>query len=181
MKYSQNYLRSLNRRKASGFSLVESVFAIVIVGTMFAAAMSTLGASKRTQLRLTKQNQAAWLADSLLAEIMEQAYIEPTESVVTFGKEALETGQSNRSTYDDVDDYHNLKTSPPVLKDGSAIDGIGATWKRKITISWIDPTNVPNTAASDKGLKKIVVDVYENDVLVTSRYGYRQQRSDLGR
>jgi type II secretory pathway pseudopilin PulG len=168
-------------RHVKGFSLVECVFAIIVVGTMFAAAMNTLGASKRIQFRITENNNAAWLAESLLSEIMEQAYIEPTETITTFGEEALEVGAANRSRYDDVDDYHKLSNSPPVASDGNTLEGIDSSWKRTVTVTWIDPDSVPDTVASDKGLKKILVQVYKKDVLVESLHGYRQQRSDLGR
>jgi len=144
-----------------GFTLVEAVLSTVIVSVMLVAALSTIGASRLIQQKVSLSSRGRLLAESLLAEIIQQAYQDPDETVA-FGPESGEQ-TNNRSDFDDVDDYHGWSQSPPTNKDGSTI-AEASGWKRTVTVSWVDPGAPAQTETSESGAKRITVTVSRSNV-----------------
>lgn len=149
-------------------TLIEVMFAVVIMSTMLVAAFTAVGASAKS--RIAQQESAFGLAlgRQLLAEIMQTRYqdlINPT-----FGNES---GENSRSQYDDVDDYDGYKENQGCLyADGTSIPGAGS-WKRKVTVDWVqlvDPTSKSN---SETGLKRITIKVTSPTGKTWTLYGYR--------
>ena len=150
---------------AGGFTLIESVMSILIVGLMLVAALNTVGASKLSQMRNAEQVIGPPLAEDLMAEILNQLYEEPDDSV-DFGRESGESG-GDRADWDDVDDYDGHSSSPPEAKDGSALPGLTG-WARKVTVNWADPLIPANNALLPSGIKRIKVEVlYQGRVVTT--------------
>jgi len=155
-----------------GFTLVEAVMSMLIVGLMLVAALNTVGASKIAQARNAEQSLGPMLAEDLMAEILSQNYQEPTDPV-QFGREAGEPG-GDRSTWDDVDDYDGWDSSPPEVlqnKDGTAIPDLSG-WGREVKVVFVDPGLV-NTSVSDIGLKRIQVTVTHMGRVVAELWGLR--------
>jgi type II secretory pathway pseudopilin PulG len=146
--------RIRNPKCARGFTLVEAVISMIIVAVMFVASLNTVGMSKLTQHKAVLVSRGRMFAESLLAEIQEQAYQDPVEPHV-FGRETGELPTS-RTAYDDVDDYHGWSESPPVAKDGTALPN-SANWRRIVTVEWVDPLNPQQVSATETGAKRITV------------------------
>ncbi len=145
-----------------GFTLVEVAVSVVIVGLLLATSLQVVGAAKIGQYQLTERARGNALAKALLAEITPLGYVEPD----------TETGET-RSTWDDVDDYNGLSESPPTFKDGAAMTvPQPSTWKRTVSVGWIDPLTLA-AAASDSGAKKIVVTVTHNGRTVATQTAVR--------
>jgi len=142
----------VHRRTA--FTLVEAVIATVIVSVMLVAALGTVGTSRLVQQKVSLSSRGRLLAESLLAEIIQQAYQDPDETVA-FGAESGEK-TNNRSDFDDVDDYHGWSQSPPKTKSGSAIPA-STGWTRTVTVVWVDPAAPAQTETSESGAKRITV------------------------
>ena len=137
MSQSRRYYppRPLNRK---GFSLIESVVSVLLVGVLMVAAMQALGASKRRESDTFDRLRGRQLAGAMLNEILLQAYKEPeTDDAPLFG---LEPGEStgNRSLFDDVDDYVGWTSSPPNDRSGTALPGFTG-WTRSVAVQWADP------------------------------------------
>ncbi len=143
-----------NPQSHSGFTLVEAVISTVVVAVMFAAALQTVGAAKITQRKASLVSQGQMLAESLLAEILQQNYQEPGATYV-FGREAGES-DTIRTAYDDVDDYQGWTESPPVAKDGTALPN-SANWRRTVAVEWVNPTDPQQVQGSESGAKRITV------------------------
>ena len=139
---------------------------VLIVGVMLAAAAQTLGQSSMLQFRINERTRATQLARAMISEIMQQAYIEPTQTP-TFGAEASET----RSTYDDVDDYNGLSETSPKNKDGSTMNVPSASnWRRNVTVVWANRLTLAMASPqTESGVKLITVSVYHRNVLITSQ------------
>jgi len=142
-----------NRR---GFTLVEAIISTLIVGVMFTAALSTLAASKISQHKLSVSSQGHLLAEALMAEILQQEYEEPDEAV-TFGSEPTES-TATRTDFDDVDDYHNWSSSPPVARDGANLVD-SDRWDRRVTVEWVLATDPSSVQGSESNVKRITVAV----------------------
>ncbi len=140
--------------RRGGFTLVEAVISTVIVSVMLVAALNTVGTSRLIQQKVSLSSRGRLLAESLLAEIVQQAYEDPTETIV-FGPESGEA-TNNRSDFDDVDDYHNWSQSPPKNKDGSAVPQ-SEGWTRTVTVVWVDAADPAATETSESSAKRITV------------------------
>jgi len=142
------------RRRA--FSLAETLVSVILVGGLMVAALNTTAASVATQGNLADRGVGQMLAQELLAEILNQAYMEPIDPAA-FGLELLELS-TTRILYDDVDDYHGWTASPPQNKDGTMMSGL-AGWRRTVTVRWVSPSDFSSVQASESGAKRIEVDV----------------------
>ena len=161
-------LRSQPRRR--GFSLVEIVVSILIVGVLMVAALSTVGATLRRQSDTADRVRAQQLASDLMQEILRQAYQDPSGTPV-FGPEAGES-TGTRLRFDDVDDYAGWTESPPADKSGAPYAGFSG-WTRNVNVQWADPVTLAATAATNTGLKLITVTVVRQGRTLTTLIGYR--------
>jgi hypothetical protein len=114
------------------------------------------------------------LADQLMAEILQQQYEEPKDTVV-FG---LETGESTgtRAAFDDVDDYANWTATPPEEKDGKELaDREG--WTHSVAVRWAAPSDVRQLGVSGSGIKMITVSVHHDGVELAKLIAIRTGKS----
>jgi MSHA pilin protein MshD len=86
----------MNRHQSRGFTLIEVIIFIVVVGAGLAGilAVSTNVVKSSADPMVRKQSMA--LADSILEEILQKEYADPDGS----------SGETTRDTMDDVDDYN---------------------------------------------------------------------------
>ncbi|MCY7307482.1 MAG: type II secretion system GspH family protein [Rhodoferax sp.] len=90
--------RSGRYRPAGGFSLVELIFFIVVVSIGLAGVLRVMNVGVAASADPLLRKQAAALAESILQEVLQKAYVDPDPLV--------STGESTRETFDDVDDYN---------------------------------------------------------------------------
>ena len=137
----------------TGFSLVEAVIATLIVGVAFVAVINTVGASRATQIKTAQQGHALLLAQDLMTEILSLPYED--ENPGGLGVEGTENS-SDRSTFDDIDDYHNWLGDPPAAADGVSIAGADG-YLREVKVRWVDPASPDTTSGTETGVKRIRV------------------------
>jgi MSHA pilin protein MshD len=147
--------------------MVESLICIIIVGVMLTAALRSVGASNTSQLRIANRAVAATLAQSLMDEILSEAYENPTAP--TFGPE---NGESTRASFNDVDDYNNWSEAPPKNLDGTSMSNL-AGWSRSVSIAWVSPANLNATSSTDTGIKRIIITVKRNSMPCATRTALR--------
>jgi MSHA pilin protein MshD len=104
------------RSKQHGFSLIELVVTIVLVGFLVSGALLLIDQTTRSSADPMITQQAVGIAQSYMEEIMGQAYSDP-------GGPA----EAGRATFDDVDDYNGLNDNGGAVdRTGAAIPGLGA-------------------------------------------------------
>lgn len=162
-------LRTPAGTNRSGFTLLESVIAVMLVGLLMVAALQSVGAMKRRETHSLEQFRGQQLAAALMNEILLQAYAEPVTAAV-FGPESGEAG--NRSLFDDVDDYAGWSATPPKDRSGQAVAGFTG-WTHSVAVQWVNPTTLAATTASNTGLKKLTVTVSKGDKTIATATGYR--------
>jgi len=158
-----------NPANAPGFSLIEAVIATLLVGTVIVAAMNTVGASKTGQYMSLERSGGDFLANSLMAEIVNRYYEEPDDTPV-FGRESGESG-GQRDRWDDVDDYNGWSATPAERRDGTAITG--SDWTRSVTVDWVNPNNLSQVVGANLGAKKITVTVKKGDRVIATLVAVR--------
>ncbi|MDT8383718.1 MAG: prepilin-type N-terminal cleavage/methylation domain-containing protein [Gammaproteobacteria bacterium] len=166
-------------RRQAGFTLIETIIVIVLVGAMMAGMttlfMNNVGNSHRPYLR----QKALSVANAFMDEIQRKRWNEATP----LGGGCVNTGAScpagpavvaigsdgdTRATYDDIDDYHGLNQRPP--QDSSATnmpDYSGYT----VSVSVVQPaTSWNGVPAADVRLITVSVTSPGNETISLSTY-----------
>lgn len=154
MVMSRNTTNLPRRARRPAFTLIEATFSVVIVAVVLTSAVQALGVAARAGLQQKEQGRAAELARQLFAEIAQAHYAEPN-TTPTFGNES---GETARSSFDDVDDYDKWTENPPRSRDGAALPGFTG-WKRRTVVDWVRTDDANDTVGYETGLKRIKVTV----------------------
>jgi MSHA pilin protein MshD len=143
-----------------GISLVEVTIAMLLVALMLSAAVRSVGVARVTEYRMSLQFRGKLLAQSLMAEILQKAYRDPTSpTAATLGPD-LSNLETSRAIFNDVDDYTGWNESPPKNADGTTIAPDLAAWSRSVKVESVDPANLTGPAsAAETGAKRITVSV----------------------
>lgn len=169
------------RHQQAGFTLVETIIVIVLVGAMMAGMtslfMNNVGNSHRPFLR----QRALAVANAFMDEIQHKRWNECTP----IGGGAIDTGTGlcpdgtgipaigvdgveNRSTFDDIDDYNGLSQSPPQNSAGVDMPGYDGFM---VTVSVAQPAAAWNTiAAADVRLITVTVTSTSGEAIAVSAY-----------
>lgn len=137
---------STNRRRQSGFSLVELILFIVIISVGITGILGVMNITTRHSADPMVRKQALAAAESLLEEILLKDYTDPDGS---------NTGET-RPTFDDVDDYGGYTSTGIETIDGTpivpladynvsvsvAVSGLGGVAEAKlVTVTVAGPGN----------------------------------------
>jgi len=85
----------MNRRQSHGFTLIEVIIFIVVVGAGLAGILAVSTNVVKSSADPMVRKQAMALADSILEEILQKEYADPDGT----------SGETTRDTMDDVDDF----------------------------------------------------------------------------
>lgn len=166
----------MDRRWARrGLSMMEVVIATAVVGLMVAAALNAVGQSAQTALLTRERATGAWLAESLLAEMMDApAFVETGQ-----GPEAGEA-TGNRVAFNDVNDYHGWVGRPPEDMNGNTL-GVDSGYMRLAVVWGVKPTDLetPGTMADDARL--LIVRVMKGNRIVAERRAVRTRAMEANR
>lgn len=164
-------MRNGFRRSAGcGFTLLEAVIAMVLVGLVLVAAFHVLGGTTQATYLAAQHSTGLLLAEGLMAEVLAAEYADP-DPVPGFGPESGESG-ANRSGFDDVDDYHGWTATPPQDTAGTALAGYDG-WTRSVTVEYAPLADPLDTVGSDQGIKRVTVTATYEGKPVAELVGYR--------
>jgi len=155
------------RGPGGGFSLIEVVVSVLIVGGLAVAVLNTIGATAAVRRIDADRARGISLAQDLVEEIAGEPYEDPSNGDGSFGSGADEVATGDRTAFDDVDDYDGWSASPPEMRDGTALAGFDG-WRRTVAVRWSDPTDPDVDKVAESGLKRVEVSVYHGSRLVSS-------------
>lgn len=109
-------------RRLRGFTLVELVILIAVIGVALAGVLLVFQSVVRGSADPQLRKQALAIAEALLDEVLLTSY-------------DLAPGAGARANFDDVMDYHNFDTAPGGMTDisGAPIPGLGA-YNARVTV-----------------------------------------------
>ena len=110
------------------------------------------------------------LAESLIAEIERKAYVDPTNPS-SLTRDAGES-PTDKTTFDDADDYDGWSESPPQDPRGAAIPGLEA-WSRTVSVGWSARGPLTPDVSGNTGLKVVTVSVYFRSKLISQLQSLR--------
>ena len=163
-------------QRRRGLSLVEVVVSTMLVGLVLVSAMKCLGGVIRGRMSTSDSGRGEQLAQQLLTEIFNTDYEDGGGSPV-FGREPNEFTGSNRSDFDDVDDFHNWTAAPPEDRNGNAVFNTSG-WQRDVTVQLVDPADPATVSGTDQGLKRITVTVRHDGLVVTELVTLRSDNTE---
>jgi MSHA pilin protein MshD len=155
------------RHSRRAFTMIECCVSVGILGILLVVALQVVGASTKNQYHTAQRAIAASLAQSLLAEISELPYQEPSASSSSIGLDAGETAAS-KVNYDDVDDFNGWTESPPQDRAGNVMTDLSG-WTRSVAVAWVNPSNIAQSSSTETGVKMITVTVTYNGTVMATR------------
>lgn len=141
-----------------GFTMVESLISMIIIGVTLVAAMNTVSSARKRDRWIGDVSRAAALASDLLAEVGAQPYADGSDSVTVSGPTATESATGNRSLFNDVNDYQNWSETTLRAKDGTAL-GYSAEWGRSVKVEFVNPGGGTTVVPTDQGMARVTVRV----------------------
>lgn len=140
----------MNKLRHRGFTLIELIIFIVVVGVGLAGILTVSNNVVKSSADPMVRKQSMALSDSILEEILQKEYADP---------DGVQGNETTRDTMDDVDDY-NGKTKTIFTDWPSAL----GTYTVAISVS--------STTLGSVAAKKVTVTV-SGGVHVISLSGYR--------
>lgn len=111
-------------RRSRGFSLVEMIIAMVIIGVGLAGVLAAFQTGVRDSADPAIHKQMLAVAEEMMEEILLKPYavsgVAPANALVACG-----AAGAARDTFDDVADYHGYQTTGVCDIDGNAVVGLG--------------------------------------------------------
>ena len=148
----------MTKRRHSGFTLIEVIIFIAVVGVGMAGILSVMNTVVKSSADPLVRKQALAIADSIMEEILQKEFSDPDATGI----------ETTRSTMDDVSDYdgktQTLFNSASTGGWPAALDGYN------VAIAVVSDTTVIGTAALPA--KRVTVSVSRGNETV-SVVGYR--------
>ena len=119
-------------RRVSGFTLIEMIIAIVIIGVGLAGVLTAFSTAVKSSADPLIHKQMLAVAEEMMEEILLKPFavtgVAPVNAATSCGLPA-----SVRTSFDDVSDYHNYQTAGICGIDGTAVTGLG-TYGVRVTV-----------------------------------------------
>lgn len=168
------------RNRVRGFSLVETMLALVLAGGAMVAALGVITASARSEAWAERRAIGDTLATELLAEVCAMEFEQPG-SVGSFGVAGAEVGATARSALNDVDDFNGWSESPPRDRAGSLRTDL-AGWSRSVLVERVSLAKHAGSAVSyDSRVKRVSITVSFKGVPVAEAAAIRTSAWDDAR
>lgn len=126
-------MKPTNARRQGGFTLIEVLIASAVLAFVVAALAHAVVAGQMQTADSLHAMRGAALAEAMMEEILSKPYADP-EGATTLGPDA---GESARSSFDNMDDYHGYTEAAGAVVDASGT-GFGAThskFSRNVSIT----------------------------------------------
>jgi type II secretory pathway pseudopilin PulG len=176
---------SLSRRGAAtaAFTLLEALVAIVITAVAGAALLLGTTTALQTTEESWKRTVAAGMAQQLMDEILGQRYCAAGENgrQVVLGPNSWESQGRGRERYDDIDDYHGYRSTPPRDPWGVLLgydngegglrhlafqmpSGFFDNWRQEVDVYYVAESNpmLPLPSGQTSDFRTIEVRIVEN-------------------
>lgn len=149
-----------NRSARRAITMAETIVSSLLIGLVLVGTIQLVGPLTRAGTVSSDRLVASGLARELSEEIATKLFI--TQSDADRDRLGAESGES-RSGYDDIDDYHGMKNSPPELSNEFVISHLTG-WRRDVEVAHVTIDDPSVDSAEYTGLKRVTVTVSKNGV-----------------
>lgn len=163
----------MTRSRQHGFTLIELIIFIVVVGAGLAGILSVMNTVVKSSADPMVRKQSIAIAESLLEEILLKEYANPVGGYAA--------GGTDRAQFDDVSDYDNYTTGTAGIREvfnmtstavGDPVPGLsGYNIAPPVTVDLV--TAAESAALNDVAAWRVTVSVTNPQGEVISLTGYR--------
>lgn len=121
--------------KSNGFSLIEALFAILLVGLAIASLVGANIAFTNANSVGTNLSTAEFLLEQIKELTATLAAVDPDGGSAIFGPE-----EGSLADYDDLDDFDGASFSPPISADRTVLSDFGA-FTQQVTVENVSASN----------------------------------------
>ena len=143
-----------------GFSLIEALFAIILVGLAIASLIAANSAFTKANAAGTELSTAEFLIEQIRELTALLPVVDPQTETTNFGPE-----EPTLPSYDDLDDFDDATFCPPINANREVLNNFSA-FQQKITVENISVTN----------FEQVVGDHNSNFVRITVKLLYNSRQ-----
>ena len=156
--------------KTNGFTLIEALFAILLVGLAIASLLGANTAFTWTNAAGTDLSTAEFLLEQIKELTTTLPVIDPETATDTAGPE-----EASLAGYDDLDDFDGASFSPPISADSATLSDFAA-FTQQVTVENVSSSNFALTAAPhSSSFVRVTVNVLKNSKEICSASWIRAQ------
>lgn len=156
----------MSNQRQHGFTLIELIIFIVIVGIGVAGVLSVFTNSVKSSADPMVRKQALSIAESLLEEILLKEFKDPSGGSNGVGATCTAGVGTNRSLWTNVCEYINYTSTGITDVQGNTVASLSG-------YKVLPPVAVTTLVVSGVNLKRVVVSVTDTQSNVLSIVGYR--------
>jgi type II secretory pathway pseudopilin PulG len=153
-----------NTKYKSGFTFIEVLFAVLLVGLAIASLVAANAAFTKANGAGTDLSTAEFLIGQIRELTMLLPVVDPETEDATFGPETGET----LPDYDDLDDFNGATFSPPISAERTPLNEFSASYQQ-ITVENVSASNFEQVVANhSSNFVRVTVSVYLNSRKISS-------------
>lgn len=151
-------------KNTDGFTLIEVMIAIILVGLAIASLVGANGAFSQANGAGTELSTAEFLLEQVKELTATLEVIDPISGTTNFGPETGET----ISTYNDLDDLDGAEFSPPIDAGRNTLSNF-SSFSQQVTVENVNPSDFDQVETDHStNFVRVTVKVSQNSVEVCS-------------
>lgn len=155
--------KDVTKKTDRGFTLLECMFAIVLVGIAVAALVAANGSFTGINGSAAELSTAEYLIEQIRELTDMLPATDPDFTYWTFG-----CGEASLALYDDVDDFDNMVFNPPITSDRQSLNEFPA-YTQEVTVVNLNESNFEQVVADNStAILKVTVKVTLNGDEISS-------------
>lgn len=149
--------------KNNGFSLIEALFAMLLVGLAITALIGANVAFTRANGAGADISTAEFLLEQIKELTVTVAVVDPETETATFGAE-----EGAVEFYDDLDDFDGASFSPPIGVDRNVLSDFGV-FTQQVTVQNVSASNFESVVGDHSSdFVRVSVKVLKNSIEISS-------------
>ncbi len=158
-----------NTKNKKGFTLIEVMIAVILVGLAIAALVGSNGAFSQANGVGTELSTAEFLLEqikelSAMVPVIDPAVVTPVPGTTVFGPDSGET----LAVYDDLDDFDGASFSPPIDAGRNTLSNF-TTFTQQVTVENVNPSDFDQVVTDhSSNFVRITVKVLNNSEEICS-------------
>jgi prepilin-type N-terminal cleavage/methylation domain-containing protein len=156
-------LSTVNRQLNSGFSLIEVLIAIILIGLAIASLIAANSSFTEANAAGTDLSTAEFLLEQIRELTTLLPVIDSNDGTSTFGPE-----EATLADYDDLDDFDGANFSPPISADREVLNDFAA-FSQQITVENVNAANFEQVVSNHSSFfVRVTVKVFLNSREIVS-------------
>lgn len=149
--------------KSNGFTLIEALFAILLVGLAIASLLAANASFTRASGAGANLSTAEFLLEQIKEFSATLPAIDPETETETFGPE-----EPNVADYDDLDDFDGASFNPPISAERTALPDFAA-FTQQVTVENVNASDFEQVVADHStAFVRVTVNVLMNGTQISS-------------